>query len=285
LQCRRCGTTTYCASESEPTPLECSTCRCHNTQRRVPRYSQNTIRRVRASLFVFFQWAVLVRRSIANPVQCKVLTPEARIRHYPTEILPKIARYIVAVDADPTAALMLYLVIFHLATVQEIRHLRVPEIISLTRRSTEFNLLEIATFALPRRQPSLGVVHAGRRPAGQLTLHDAAEPWLRPLLARFDARRRAITGPRCTSRYVFVSPRGSIRDLPVSPVVIWDTVRQASLTAVGYPCNPSTLRKTAAVYFADQVGAGILSRMGWEAQQAFAYTWLTREVLNPVDPL
>jgi hypothetical protein len=240
---------------------------------------------VRASLFVFFQWAVLARRSIMNPVQCKVITPEARIRHYPTEILSKVARYIVAADADPTAALMFYLIIFHLATVQEIRHFRLPEVISLTKKSAEFNLFETSTFVLPRRQPSLGVVHVGRRPAGQLVLHDAAEPWLRPLLARFDARRRAIAGPRCTSRYVFVSPRGSIRDLPVSPVAVWDTVRQASLTVVGYSCNPSTLRKTAAVYFADRVGAGILSRMGWEAQQAFAYTWMTREVLNPVDPL
>ena len=50
---------------------------------------------------------------------------------------------------------------------------------------------------------------------------------------------------------------------------------------VGYPCNAKMLRKTAAVYFADQVGAGILNRMGWEAQQAFAYTWVTRELLDP----
>jgi hypothetical protein len=68
-------------------------------------------------------------------------------------------------------------------------------------------------------------------------------------------------------------------------VIVWNTVRQASLGVVGYPCNPSTLRKTAAVYFADRGGAGILSRMGWEAQQAFTYTWMTREVLSPVDLL
>lgn len=62
-------------------------------------------------------------------------------------------------------------------------------------------------------------------------------------------------------------------------------VRRATRTIVGYPCNPNTLRKTAAVYFADRVGAGILSRLGWDAQQAFAYSWMTREVLNPIDPL
>ena len=76
-----------------------------------------------------------------------------------------------------------------------------------------------------------------------------------------------------------------IRDVPVSSVFVWDVVRRATRPIVGYPCNPNTLRKTAAVYFADRVGAGILSRLGWDAQQAFAYSWMTREVLNPVDPM
>lgn len=284
-RCRRCDATMYCANDSEPTPLECRACHCLNTLRRVLRYSPNSIRRIRASLFIFFQWATLARRSVANPVQCKVLKPEARIQHYPTEILPKIARYIVAADADPTAALMLYLIIFHLATVYEVRHLRVPETISLTRRVPESNISGATHFILPRRQPSLGIVHVGRRPTGQLPLHDAAVPWLRPLLVRFEVRRLAVAGTRCTSRYVFVSPRGSIRDLPISPTIVWQAVTDASRSVVGYPCNPRTLRKTAAVYFADRIGAGILSRMGWEAQQAFAYTWMTREVLNPIDPL
>jgi hypothetical protein len=254
-------------------------------QRRVVRYSPNSIRRIRASLFIFFEWAVLARRAIVNPVECQVIAPEARIQHYPIEILTQIAHYFVAADAEPTAALMLYLIVFHLATVQEIRHLRIPEMISLTMRSPASSLVATAHLTLPRRQPSLGIVHAGRRPAGQLIFHQAAQAWLQPLLARFDARRAAIAGPRCASRYVFVSSRGRIRDVPVSSVFVWDAVRRATNSIVGYPCNPSTLRKTAAVYFADRVGAGILSRLGWEAQQAFAYSWMTREVLNPVNPL
>jgi len=284
-RCRRCGMTAYCANDAEPLPLECSRCRCLNTQRRVARYSPNSIRRIRASLFIFFEWAVLARRSIVNPVECQILAPEARIQHYPIETLPQIARNMVAADFGPTAALMLYLILFHLATVQEIRHLRIPEMISLTTRSTASSLMATTHLTLPRRQPSLGIVHPGRRPAGQIIFHEAAQPWLRPLLARFDACRAAVAGPRCASRYVFVSSRGRIRDVPVSSVFVWDTVRRATRSVVGYPCNPNTLRKTAAVYFADRVGAGILSRLGWDAQQAFAYSWMTREVLCPVDSL
>lgn len=207
-------------------------------------------------MFIFFEWAVLARHSMANPVQCQVIAPEARIQHYPIEILTPIARYMVSTDAEPTAALMLYLIVFHLVTVQEIRHLRIPEIISLTTRSGVSSVANSTRFTLPPRRPSFGIVHAGRRPAGQIIFHDAAQPWLRPLLMRLDAHRTEIAGPQCASRYVFVSPRGRTRDVPVSPVFVWGTVRRATQYIVGYSCNPNTLRKTAAVNSADRVGLG-----------------------------
>jgi hypothetical protein len=53
---------------------------------------------------------------------------------------------------------------------------------------------------------------------------------------------------------------------------------------IGMPCNPNTLRKTAAIYMADRVGPGMLSSLGLEAQQAFAYSWHTRELITPSDP-
>lgn len=75
--------------------------------------------------------------------------------------------------------------------------------------------------------------------------------------------------------------RGAVHDVPVCPVWVWQHVRLATRLIVGHACNPNSLRKTAAVYFADHVGAGILNRVGWEAQQAFAYTWTTREIVEP----
>jgi hypothetical protein len=164
-------------------------------------------------------------------------------------------------DADPTVALMLYLIVFHLASVQELRHLRVPEIVSLATKTTESILSSASHLTLPRRQPSLGIVHPGR-PGRHIVFPDTAQSWLRPLLARFDVCRAGIVAPRGKSQYVFCSARTAVHDLPVSPALVWGRVKQATRLIVGYACNPNTLRKTAAVYFADRVGAGVLSRMG-----------------------
>jgi hypothetical protein len=79
----------------------------------------------------------------------------------------------------------------------------------------------------------------------------------------------------------FCCTGGARRDLPVGPVWVWKRIRESTLSITGVACNASTLRKTAAIYMADRVGAGVLSRMGFEAQQAFAYSWVTREVLTP----
>ena len=68
---------------------------------------------------------------------------------------------------------------------------------------------------------------------------------------------------------------------PVGKVYIWEIVRNASLRVLGAACNPNTLRKTAGMMFADRAGAGILHWMGWDDQQAFAYTWAAREMIQP----
>jgi hypothetical protein len=279
-RCEHCGAIDYCSNESEQLPQQCSTCRRPRTLGRVRRYAQHTVRRVRASLFVFFEWAKLARRVMLNPVRRKVGNPEPRIRHYPPEILRVIGRFVVARDSDPTAALLLYFIVFHLTTVQELRYLRLPPVISIATRKAPLRLSRVPAFVLPPRRASLGVMHPGR-PGGLIQLHRATRSWLTPLLARFEAERASILEPRGKSQYVFVTARGALRDGPVSPVWIWQQVTRCTRSLFGVACNPSTLRKTAAVYFADRVGAGVLNQMGWEAQQAFAYTWVTRELLDP----
>lgn len=139
-------------------------------------------------------------------------------------------------------------------------------------------LSSASVLTLPKRQPSLGIMHP-ERPGGHIHFHRAAQPWLRPLLARYEVERASMIGARGKSRYVFVTPRGALRDMPVGPVWVWQQVTRSTRRLFGTACNPSTLRKTVAIYFADRVGAGVLNRMGCEAQQAFAYTWITRELL------
>ncbi len=279
-QCEHCGAIGYCSSESEKPSKQCSKCRQSRTSRRVNRYCQNTVRTIRASLFTFFEWSRLDRRVMLNPVQCKVAAPEPKIQHYPPETLQEIARFIVAADSDPTAALLLYFIVFHLTTVKEVRYLRLPTVISLATKEASAEISTAPALTLPKRQPSLGIMHPGRR-GGHISFHRAAQPWLAPLLARFEVERAAIVRSRGQNRYVFVTARGALRDVPVSSVWIWQRVTDSTRLLFGAARSPNTLRKTAAVYFADRVGAGILNQMGWEAQQAFAYSWVTRELLSP----
>jgi hypothetical protein len=279
-QCDHCGEMAYCADEFEKTPRSCA--RCQRTQglHRVPRYRQNTVRQHRATLFTFFEWARLTRRTIGNPVMSKVAAPAPTIQHYPPQLLQQIGRLIAGEPEDATAALMLYLIVFHLATVQELRYLRLPHLTSLATRQHSVPLSTDTVLLLPKRQASLGIAHPGR-PGGVIRFHPRAQPWLTRLLIRVERERTALIGPRGVSRYLFVSPRGALRDAPVCHVTIWKRIRETTRVMIGMGCNPNTLRKTAAIYMADRVGPGMLSSLGLEAQQAFAYSWHTRELMTP----
>jgi hypothetical protein len=279
-RCEHCAKRTYCDGEFDKVPQRCTHCQRARALRRVPYYRQNTVRQHGATLSTFFDWAKLARRAMTNPVVSKIAAPDPKIQHHPPEVLQQIGRFIAADDADPIAAVMLYLIVFHLATVQELRYLRLPTVISLATRQNTFHLSTETSLALPKRQASLGIMHPGR-PGDVIRFHRSAQPWLARLLGRFEHERTAIIGPHGKARYVFASRRGALRDTPVCPVWIWQRIRESTLSITGVACNANTLRKTAAIYIADRVGAGVLSSMGFEAQQAFAYSWVTREVLTP----
>jgi len=107
-----------------------------------------------------------------------------------------------------------------------------------------------------------------------------AAPWLKPLLERFERQReQLVSNPR--NRYLLIAPNKARHDTPVGHVFVWELVRTACVRALGAPCNPTMLPKTAGVMFADRAGAGILRWMGWDDQQAFAYIWATRQTLQP----
>ena len=268
------------AAERQELPRRCPQGHARAAHGPTKRLAYNSIRRVRASLFIFFERAKLVRRCSHNPVRQRIPALEPRIQHYAPEILRDIGRFIVEPASDPTAALLLYFITFHLTTVQELRYLRLPTVVSFATGKPFAGLAHPSALTLPRRQASLGITHPGR-PGGGIDFHQAARHWLAPLLARFEVKRASTIGPRGRSRYVFATARGSFRDVPVSPAWIWQQVTHNTRLLLGVACNPNTLRKTAAVYFADRVGAGVLNQMGWEAQQAFTYTWATRELIDP----
>jgi hypothetical protein len=91
-----------------------------------------------------------------------------------------------------------------------------------------------------------------------------------------------VSNPR--NRYLLIAPNKAHRNIPVGHVFVWKMVREASLRVLGAACNPAMLRKTAGVMFTDRAGAGVLRWMGWDEQQAFAYTWATRQMIQPQQP-
>jgi hypothetical protein len=113
-----------------------------------------------------------------------------------------------------------------------------------------------------------------------LNFPPSAEGWLKPLLVRFESQRRQIVGT-VKNAYLLVGRGRARHNTPVRKMFVWRIVRRASLRVLGVACNPSMLRKTAGVLFADRVGGGVLRWMGWHDKQAFAYTWAMREMIHP----
>ncbi len=260
-------------------PKSCPHCGAVHTLVKAKGYAQNTVRGHRARLLVFFDWAKLNRMVVTNPVQRKTPAPNATITHYPPDVIKRLCAYVAAPDADPLEALILYLILFHALSVQELRHAQIPTLLSLHEDVPLPTLTDAYYAIVPKSDPSLGDCSPGR-PDTRLDFLPKAEPWLKPLLRRFEQwRRTTIKNP--ANRHLLVSPGQSRHIMPVGYVFVWQVVRRASLRVLGATCTPNTLRKTVGVMFADRAGAGILRWMGWDDQQAFAYTWAERTMIQP----
>jgi hypothetical protein len=216
---------------------------------------------------------------IANPVQRKTAAPEPTIRHYPPEVIKQLIAFMTTPDADPVEAVMLYLIIFHALSVWELRHAALPTILPLRQEIATPTLAEAYYVNVPKPAPTRGDRSPGR-PDVRLDFPAKAAPWLKPLLLRFEHQRQQLVGD-ANNRYLFVTPKLARHNTVVSHCFIWNMVRQASLYVLGAACNPNALRKTSGVMFADRAGAGVLRWMGWDEQQAFAYTWAARELVLP----
>lgn len=243
------------------------------------RYAQNTVRNQRAKLLVFFDWLKINHMVISNPVQSRTPAPQPTIKHYPLEVIKQLCTYITSPDADPTEALTLYLIIFHALSVRELQHAQLPTVYALRQHIPAPRLAEAYYVIIPKPLPSLGSRSPGR-PDVRLDFPAKAAPWLKPLLERFERQReQLVSNPR--NRYLLLAPNKTRHNTPVGHVLVWQIVRNASRRILGADCNPNMLRKTAGVMLADRAGAGILHWMGWDDQQAFAYTWATREMHHP----
>jgi len=278
-RCSACKGAVEFEAENRKKPHACPLCSAIGCLSQEKRFGQNTVRGYRAKLWVFFDWAKVNRLVLANPVLRKTPAPEPTIQHYSSEMINYLCEYITSPDADAAEALTLYLIIFHALSVMELRHAQLPTIFTLQKDLPQVSLADAYYIILPRPVPTVGDRTPGR-PDSRLDFPQAAASWLKHLLERFE-RQRQLAAKNPKNRYVFIAPNKARHNTPVSGFYVRKLVQNGSLRAVGAPCNPNILRKTAGVLFADRAGAGVLRWMGWDEQQAFTYAWATRELISP----
>lgn len=278
-QCSTCQGTMTFDPNNRIAPENCIHCYTTNSLMKQRREARYTVGSRRGILAIFFDWLKISRKIISNPVQCKAPIRTLAIKHYSPEVIKQFCIHIKNPDADPTEALILYLIIFHALSVWELQHAILPTILPLHEGISIPSLAEAYYIIVPRRAPSRGDQSPGR-PDTSLGFPSSATSWLKPLLLRFEQQRKIISeGVR--SPYLLLTTKAVHRHTTIGNVFIWDTIRRISRRLFNANCNANTLRKTAGVMFADSGGAGILRWMGWNQEQAFAYSYVAREMIIP----
>jgi hypothetical protein len=246
------------------------------------RYTPHYVALSRGMLFVFFTWTELSRMIITNPVSEGRPRFQERIRHYPFEVVKQLCTYVIDPQADPTEALLLYLILLEGLSLQELCHAQLPTLHALRPDIPIPSLAEAYAILLPHRSGSRGRRAPGR-PIVKLDFPEKAQEFLKPLLVRFEQQRaELIKNPK--NRYVFISAgvAGTHRHpAPVSGDFLFRKIRAITRRLVGFPCNPRTLRQTTGLLYADRAGGSILQMMGWKGQQAYLYLSAPRELVDP----
>jgi hypothetical protein len=255
----------------------CPNCQTPHALVREERIAHRTLIRTVGTLKVFFEWAKQERKTVINPVRITIERANRTIEHYDSEVIRALMSYVQSPAADPEEALALYLILVHACSVSELRLAQLPHDVA-SREDRPASLAEMYHVLLPERQATIGK-RASRRSRKRLDFPPAIASWLLPLLQRYQTyRSHVLVHPR--NCYLFVGPQLR-RNLPVSHHYIRAVVRRATERVLGAACTPVTLRKTAGILLADSAGAGMLEWMGWEAQQAFIYTWAARKAVHP----
>ncbi len=277
-QCLRCQFITPFEPYQYHSEKKCSNCGTINYLTQIKRYSQETVRNHKGKLLVFFDWLKINRKVIINPVQEKVSATRPKIQHYSPEVIKCLCEYIQLQDAEPTKALILYLILIHAFSLWELQYAQIPKVLPLHQDIPPLTLASAYSLRVPKPQTSYGRCSPGRQEE-LLKFPLIAAPWLKPLLSRYECHRQQILKNQ-NNYFLLVAPGRTRHVRPVSKGFIKNVVRQVCLDVLGTACNVKLLRQTVAIMYADQTNGTILKWMGWEDQQAFFYTWGPRELIN-----
>jgi hypothetical protein len=201
------------------------------------------------------------------------------IRRYDDWVVESLCRYIVSPEADPEEALVLYLIIFHLLTVTELRNSKIPSLVTANLalvtgfdRAKDFRHL-----LLEQRKPTRGRLSEGR---SIIQFPDKALSWLVPLLERYFEKRKKVAD----SEYLFAA-QSFVTDhkRPVSHRYILRLVRRASLRVLKGTVTPRDLRRTAAAIFEQRSKrrGAILTKLGYTSPRATRFNYLEMFPIAP----
>jgi len=194
----------------------------------------------------------------------------------------KFCNYIVSPDAEPEAALILYLIIFHLLTPAELCSVKIPSLIAgLSSGCKSANNQDYEYLYLPARQPTRGK-RAISRPSPIIQFPREALSWLVPLLERYYEKRRTIV---TADRHEYLLARNwrARYNKPVTTTYVRRIVQRASRRIFGGTVNASDLQRTAAAVRADRsrLRGAILTKMGYSPVRATHFNCLETFTLQP----
>lgn len=249
---------------------------------RIRRLTRGSLGGAISHLRVFFDWAELHGLVTSNPfaaIVCgrskaftirnergEMLEIAEAIRRYDDSVVEKLCADIVAPDADPEEAIVLYFIIFHLLENWDLRNLRIP-----SSQAKQFEYLE-----LPMRQVTRGKRSVARKET-KVMFHPKALPWLRPILERYYKKRASMVKVEHQQHFL-VNERTARCNKSVTKIHVTNVVRRVSLKVLGGVVTASDLRNTAAdisVQHSNRRGA-ILTCMGYSALAATRFNYLER---------
>lgn len=276
-ECSVCASKlTFRLTDDEPPP-NCVNCENSEQIIKVERESNCFEQSVRSCLKVFFDWMLSERIISSNPVQIKYAIGSNRIPHYPIEVIKPLCIYIFSSNADPTEALILYLILFHGLSGDELRRALIPTKVG---NDTNVPMLSDEYFLHVPARPTSCNNHSFGRSKQRINFPLEFVEWLRPLLERFEIQRQQGLSSS-SNQYLLVAPNRKKHNVPVSRNFVRLVVRRTSLRLLGAVCLPRILRMTSAVMTVQRGGAGCLMLMSWSGQRAFVYSWAQRKIVHP----
>lgn len=253
------------------------------------RLSHDTVRHKMAHLSRFFDWAVLTGRATSNPISTvpKIPRPNPSLTTYPNWAVEKLEDYIREPETPSLHVLVLYLIIYHAFSVEEMQRAKMPngpggDAESGKDESVAKTLGEIYGVELDELPVSRGRHHRGRH--GHVQFLQGARSFILPKLEGYEKERGKRA--KCPdNRYLLVTARSGGRVAVVSKRQVANIVAEAARAALGGHCSAEMLEKTAALIIARTTGAKTLSQLGWGGKQNFnhysGHPGTERRVVNP----